>query len=67
MGEIKGKEYRNALEPLQAELNAMHRWLQQTGGRLVVLFEGRDTAGKGGAISAFTECLNPRACRVVAR
>lgn len=66
MGELKGKEYREALEPLQAELNSMHRWLQHTGQRLVVLFEGRDTAGKGGAISAFTDCLNPRSCRVVA-
>ena len=66
MGEMKGKDYRELLAPLQQELNAMHRWLQHTGGRLVVLFEGRDTAGKGGAISAISDCLNPRACRVVA-
>jgi polyphosphate kinase len=66
MGEMKGKDYRKALVPLQEELNVMHRWLQHTGQRLVVVFEGRDTAGKGGAIGAISECLNPRACRVVA-
>ncbi|MBK8066721.1 MAG: polyphosphate kinase 2 [Rhodanobacteraceae bacterium] len=66
MGEMSGKDYRKALEPLQEELNVMHRWLQHTGQRLVVLFEGRDTAGKGGAINAIADCLNPRACRVVA-
>ena len=66
MGNMKAKEYREALEPLQAELNVMHRWLQHTGKRLVVLFEGRDTAGKGGAINAISDCLNPRSCRIVA-
>ncbi|HWS27445.1 MAG TPA: polyphosphate kinase 2 [Xanthomonadales bacterium] len=66
MGEMKGKDYREALEPLQEELNAMHRWLQHTGQRLVVVFEGRDTAGKGGAINAISDCLNPRTCRIVA-
>ena len=65
-GMMKGKDYRKALEPLQEELNVMHRWLQHTGQRLLVVFEGRDTAGKGGAINAISECLNPRACRVVA-
>ncbi len=66
MGELSGKDYRKLLEPLAEELNAMHRWLQHTGRRLVVVFEGRDTAGKGGAIDAFTDCLNPRSCHVVA-
>lgn len=66
MSEMSGKDYRKALEPLQEELNVMHRWLQHTGQRLVVLFEGRDTAGKGGAINAIADCLNPRACRIVA-
>jgi len=47
MSEMSGKDYRKALEPLQEELNVMHRWLQHTGQRLVVLFEGRDTAGRG--------------------
>lgn len=66
MGEMKGKEYREALEPLQEELNILQRWLQSTGQRLLVLFEGRDTAGKGGTVKAISECLNPRGCRVVA-
>ncbi len=58
--------YAEQLEPLQLQLNDMARWLQHTGKRLVVLFEGRDTAGKGGVISAIAETLNPRQCRVVA-
>ena len=66
MGKLKRKEYQAELETLQVELNAMARWLQHTGKRLVVLFEGRDTAGKGGAIHAIADCLNPRQCHVVA-
>ncbi len=66
MGNMKRKDYEAALEPLQVELNAMARWLSHTGTRLVVVFEGRDTAGKGGAISAIADCLSPRQCRVVA-
>lgn len=66
MGHLKRKDYEAALAPLQVELNAMARWLSHTGTRLVVLFEGRDTAGKGGAISAIANCLSPRQCRVVA-
>jgi polyphosphate kinase len=60
------KRYVELLEPLQLELNRMARWLQATGKRLVVVVEGRDTAGKGGVISAIGETLNPRTCRVVA-
>ena len=66
MGKLKRKEYEAELEKLQIELNGMARWLQHTGKRLVVLFEGRDTAGKGGAIHAIADCLNPRQCHVVA-
>ena len=66
MKEMDGKDYRKALKPLQEELNDMHRWLIQSGKRMAVLFEGRDTAGKGGAIGVFNDCLNPRSCRVVA-
>lgn len=66
MSKLKKKEYETALEPLQVELVEMARWLADTGRRLVVLFEGRDTAGKGGAIEAITQHLNPRQCRVVA-
>lgn len=58
--------YSDMLEPLQLQLNDMARWLQHTGKRLVIVFEGRDTAGKGGVISAIAETLNPRQCKVVA-
>jgi polyphosphate kinase 2 len=67
MGKGLGKkDYLEALEPLQLELNAMARWLQATGRRLVVVIEGRDTAGKGGVIAAIADTLNPRQCHVVA-
>jgi polyphosphate kinase 2 len=59
-------EYQDALAPLQVELNGVARWLQHTGRRLLVLVEGRDTAGKGGVIAAMADTLNPRQCRVVA-
>src|SRR3546814_3618465 len=51
---------------MQLELVAMARWLAHTGKRVLVLLEGRDTAGKGGAIKAISEHVNPRQCRVVA-
>ena len=63
---MKGKAYREALEPMQQELVAMARWARTTGQRIVVLFEGRDTAGKGGAIGAVRQRLNPRQCHTVA-
>ena len=66
MSKLKRKEYLVALEPLQVELVAMSRWLQHTGKRVVVLVEGRDTAGKGGVINAISEFLNPRHCHVLA-
>jgi polyphosphate kinase 2 len=59
-------EYYDRLEALQLELNDLARWLQHTGKRLVVVMEGRDTAGKGGAINAIAETLNPRTTRAVA-
>jgi len=59
-------DYYEQLAPLQLELNGVARWLQHTGKRLLVLIEGRDTAGKGGVISAIADELNPRQCRVVA-
>ncbi|MEP5937840.1 MAG: polyphosphate kinase 2 [Erythrobacter sp.] len=65
-GALKGREYRKLLEPLQEELVAMARWARVSGQRICVLFEGRDTAGKGGAIRAVGERLNPRQCSVVA-
>ncbi|MEY9926784.1 polyphosphate kinase 2 [Catenulispora sp. GP43] len=51
---------------LQIELLKLQNWIKETGGRLVILFEGRDAAGKGGTIKRFTEHLNPRGARVVA-
>ena len=66
MGKLKRKDYDALLAPLQEELAQMARWVQETGQRIVVLFEGRDAAGKGGAIDAIAENLNPRQCHVVA-
>ena len=63
---MKTKDYEKALEPLQIELNQVARWLQHTGKRVLVIVEGRDTAGKGGVINAITSCLPPRHCRSVA-
>ncbi|MDP1898826.1 MAG: polyphosphate kinase 2 [Rubrivivax sp.] len=65
-GRLGKAEYFEALAPLQLQLNDVARWLQHTGKRLVVVVEGRDTAGKGGVIAALSETLNPRQCRVVA-
>ena len=66
MGHLSEKEYDKALEPLLRELSDAARWIQETGQRLVVVFEGRDTAGKGGSIHMFASTLNPRQCHVVA-
>ena len=65
-GPMSKADYLAAMEPLELQLNNLARWLQHTGRRLAVLFEGRDTAGKGGAISAIADTLNPRQCHVVA-
>jgi polyphosphate kinase 2 len=66
MGKLKRKAYLAELEPMQRELIGLARWASVTGARIVVLFEGRDSAGKGGAIGAIREHLNPRQCRLVA-
>ena len=66
MDKLKKKDYAERLEPLQLALNDVERWVRTTGQRLLVLVEGRDTAGKGGVIHAIAETLNPRHCRVVA-
>ena len=66
MSKLKRKDYEALLQPLQTELANMARWVQHTGQRVVVVFEGRDTAGKGGAINAIREHLNPRQGHVVA-
>ena len=66
MGKLKRKQYEALLEPIEQELVSMARWVAETGRRVLVLFEGRDTAGKGGAINAIADRLNPRQCKVVA-
>jgi polyphosphate kinase 2 len=64
--ELSAKQYEKELLRLQTELVYMQEWILARGRRLVVLFEGRDTAGKGGVIKRITAFLNPRTCRVVA-
>jgi polyphosphate kinase len=59
-------KYCKELRKLQIELVKLQEWIKHEGLRVVALFEGRDAAGKGGAIKRITECLNPRSCRVVA-
>ncbi|TAL25149.1 MAG: polyphosphate kinase 2 [Aquabacterium sp.] len=66
LDKLSKSDYEAALEPLQVELNGMARWLQHTGRRLLVIIEGRDTAGKGGVISAIGSTLPPRQCHTVA-
>jgi polyphosphate kinase 2 len=62
----KDCDYDKELSRLQVELVKLQEWIRQEKLRVVVLFEGRDAAGKGGAIKRITESLNPRVCRVVA-
>jgi polyphosphate kinase 2 len=64
--ELSEKQYEKELLRLQTELVYLQEWVVTGGRRLVVLFEGRDTAGKDGAIKRITAYLNPRTCRVVA-
>jgi polyphosphate kinase 2 len=63
---LSTKFYEKELARLQVELVKMQYWVKHTGTRIVILFEGRDAAGKGGTIKRITESLNPRGCRVVA-
>jgi len=63
---MKRKEYENELRKLQVELCALQDWVKHNGARVVVIFEGRDAAGKGGTIKAITERVSPRVFRVVA-
>ena len=63
---LKKKLYESELERLQTDLVKMQYWVKATGFRMIVVFEGRDAAGKGGTIKRLTEPLNPRGCRVVA-
>jgi polyphosphate kinase len=63
---MKRKNYEKALNKLQVELCHLQRWVKEKGLRAVIVFEGRDGAGKGGTIRALTERLSPRVFRVVA-
>lgn len=63
---IKRKEYEKELRELQTELCSLQDWIRATGERIIVVFEGRDAAGKGGTIRAMTERVSPRTFRVVA-
>src|SRR4051812_35608497 len=63
---MKNKEYVAELEKLEAELVAMQEWVKSSGAKICIVFEGRDTAGKGGTIKAITERVSPRVFRVVA-
>ncbi len=63
---LSSKKYEKQLAKLQLELVKMQYWVKFSGARIVIIFEGRDAAGKGGTIKRIAEPLNPRGCRVVA-
>src|SRR5262245_24012274 len=65
-GKLKTKRYEKELQKLQAELCILQEWVKAKGLRIIVVFEGRDGAGKGGTIRAITERVSPRVFRVVA-
>ncbi|EKO3989332.1 polyphosphate kinase 2, partial [Vibrio fluvialis] len=66
MTKLKRKFYEQELERLQVELVKLQEWVKHEKLKVVVIFEGRDAAGKGGVIKRITEKLNPRVCRVAA-
>ncbi|NJD08224.1 MAG: polyphosphate kinase 2 [Methylococcaceae bacterium] len=63
---VRRREYERGKKDLQIELLKVQSWVRDTGQRIIILFEGRDAAGKGGTIKRFMEHLNPRSARVVA-
>ncbi len=65
-GKLKRKEYEKELRKLQVELCHLQAWVKKTGERIIIIFEGRDAAGKGGTIKALTERVSPRVFRVIA-
>jgi len=65
-GRMKRKAYEKELQKLQVELCRLQDWVRQSKARVIILFEGRDAAGKGGTIKAITERVSPRVFRVVA-
>jgi len=66
LGKLKGKKYEKELRRLQVQLCRLQEWVKYKGLRVIVVFEGRDAAGKGGTIRAITERVSPRIFRVVA-
>src|SRR5215831_16836344 len=65
-GKLKRKNYEKEMHKLQVELCHLQEWVKATGARVIILFEGRDAAGKGGTIKAITERVSPRVFRVIA-
>ena len=63
---LKKKPFERQLGRLQVELVKLQYWIKEKGLKVVVIFEGRDAAGKGGVVKMITQRLNPRVCRVVA-
>jgi polyphosphate kinase 2 len=63
---MRKKDFERKLRMLQVELVKMQEWIKYVGKKVVVIFEGRDAAGKGGVIKRITQRLNPRVCRIVA-
>jgi len=62
-GKMKQKVFEKELHKLQVDLCRLQDWVKETGARIIILFEGRDAAGKGGTIKAITERVNPRVFR----
>src|SRR5215472_11239856 len=65
-GKLKTKKYEKKMRELQAELCKLQEWIKHKRLRVIIVFEGRDAAGKGGTIRALTERVSPRVFRVVA-
>lgn len=65
-GKLKRKAYEKELRKLQIQLCQLQEWIKAEGQRVIIVFEGRDAAGKGGTIKALTERVSPRVFRVVA-
>src|SRR5215467_15170551 len=63
---MKRKAYEKELQALQVQLCHLQDWVKEKGARIIILFEGRDAAGKGGTIKALTERVSPRVFRVMA-
>jgi polyphosphate kinase len=66
IGRMKRQDYEKELRKLQVDLCNLQEWVKERGARIIILFEGRDAAGKGGTIKSLTERVSPRVFRVVA-